>query len=126
MQVRKLLSRRQNKRCCGDVVVGARVRVRIMRKAGIEKRTLPEYTAETHRVTRVRQSQYNYEEFQLSNGKIYRRDRILVIPEDTRQSRASAPEPVRVHAPTSHLPLPPRTRSGRQVLSPIPYRIDLG
>lgn len=116
-QVQKVLARRRSKRCCPPLAAGDLVRVKIMRKSGIEKRTLPEYSRETFRVTQVRHSKYDYDEYLLSNSKVYQRHRVLKIPEDTREPPPPAPAPVR--APGAPLePPPPRPPSTRSVRLP--------
>eukprot|EP00732_Lithocolla_globosa_P001387 Lithocolla_globosa_v1_NODE_684_length_3444_cov_23.143755.p1 type:complete len:407 gc:universal NODE_684_length_3444_cov_23.143755:2177-3397(+) len=81
-QVAKLLNKRRQIHYSA-LHVGDLVRIRILRKGRLEKKTLAEYSHATERVTKIVRSKYNWEEFKLSNNKVYRRDQLLRIPNDT-------------------------------------------
>ena len=85
-QIRKLLAKRKHI-SLPDLQVGDRVRVRILRKSGIEKKSLPQYSAEIYRVGKIIRSKYNWSEYKLDNKKIYRRDYLLKIPAATTQTQ---------------------------------------
>eukprot|EP00732_Lithocolla_globosa_P000551 Lithocolla_globosa_v1_NODE_185_length_5387_cov_5.282633.p1 type:complete len:368 gc:universal NODE_185_length_5387_cov_5.282633:1645-542(-) len=81
-QVAKLLAKREDRPYI-PLQVGDTVRVKILRKNCLEKKTKPEYSKKTHLVTHILKSKYNWDEYKLDNHKIHRRDHLLKIPEDT-------------------------------------------
>lgn len=78
--IQKLLARRKEVNY-EPLRVGDLVRVRLLRKG--YKKSLPEYSANTHTVTQILRSKYNWDEFKLSNNKVYSRDHLLKVPPDT-------------------------------------------
>eukprot|EP00732_Lithocolla_globosa_P003909 Lithocolla_globosa_v1_NODE_3339_length_1693_cov_3.140854.p1 type:complete len:364 gc:universal NODE_3339_length_1693_cov_3.140854:1157-66(-) len=81
-QVEKLLARRKEVNY-EQLQVGDLVRVKLLRKG--ERKSRPEYSAETYTVMQVLKSKYNWDEFKLSNRKVYARDHVLKVPLDTRR-----------------------------------------
>lgn len=112
-QVKRLATRRKRMRCCEDLGVGDLVRVRLLRKSGLEKKTLPEYSKDTYRVTKVLHSKYHWDEFKLTNRKVYRREYLLKIPEDT---RPLPQRPHRIPVPAAPVPLSHATQAPEGLL----------
>eukprot|EP00732_Lithocolla_globosa_P000575 Lithocolla_globosa_v1_NODE_195_length_5267_cov_27.182464.p1 type:complete len:372 gc:universal NODE_195_length_5267_cov_27.182464:1386-271(-) len=85
IQVTKLLNKRRTV-SFPTLFLGDLVRTKILRKSGLEKKSRTQYSKETHQVTRILQSKYMFDQYQLNNNKVYQRDHLLKIPEETIQT----------------------------------------